>query len=122
MRLNLIRRIPCKKSHSCSVDLSVAHVIRQNVVTLDAAHRSLINCLSLRSVRQMRSVCKVLTLVKIKHGAPETRFNPCLIYFASLEQTRVELTDEHIEAHGGAGGSYLFCTKAGMKLRYDVKN
>ena len=27
----------------------------------------------------------VLNLVKIKHRAPETRFNPYLIYLASLE-------------------------------------
>ena len=32
----------------------------------------------------------------------------------------VELTDEHMDAHGGAGGSYDFFTKCGMTLRYDV--
>ena len=32
----------------------------------------------------------------------------------------VELTDKHMEAHGDAGGSYEFCTKSGMTLRYDV--
>ena len=32
----------------------------------------------------------------------------------------VELTDEYIDAHDGAGGSYEFCTKTGMTLRYDV--
>ena len=28
-----------------------------------------------------------------------------LVYLASLEQLDVELTDKHMEAHGGAGGS-----------------
>ena len=32
----------------------------------------------------------------------------------------VELTDKHMDTHGGAGGSYEFCTKSGMTLRYDV--
>ena len=32
----------------------------------------------------------------------------------------VELTDEHMDAHGGAGGSYKFYTNSGMTLRYDV--
>ena len=62
----------------------------------------------------------VLTLVKIKHRTPETRLNPYLIYLSRLEQMHVELTDEHMDAHGGAGGSYEFCTKSGMTLRYDV--
>ena len=48
----------------------------------------------------------VLTLiVKIKHRTPETRSNSHLIYLSRLEQMNVELTDEHIEAHGGPGGS-----------------
>ena len=28
-----------------------------------------------------------------------------VVYLASLEQLDVELTDKHMEAHGGAGGS-----------------
>ena len=32
----------------------------------------------------------------------------------------VETTDEHMDAHGGGGGSYEFCTKHDMTLRYDV--
>ena len=32
----------------------------------------------------------------------------------------IELTDEHMEEHGGASGSYEFCTKYGMTLRCDV--
>ena len=43
-----------------------------------------------------------------------------LVCLASLEQMHVELMHEHMEAHGGAGGSYEFCTKYGMTLRYDV--
>ena len=62
----------------------------------------------------------VLTPVKINHRTPETRLNPCLIYLSRLEQMNVELTDEHMEAHGGAGSSYLFCTKSSMMLRHDV--
>ena len=61
----------------------------------------------------------VLT-VKIKDRMPETRLNPHLIYLSRLEKMHVELTDEHMEAHGGAGGSYEFCTKCDMTLRYDV--
>ena len=45
---------------------------------------------------------EVLTLVKIKHSTPETRLNPHLIYHSRLEQMNVELTDEHMDAHGGA--------------------
>ena len=63
---------------------------------------------------------KVLTLVKIKHGAPETRLNPYLICISRLKQMSVELTDEYMEAHGGTGGSYLFCTRSDMTLCYDV--
>ena len=37
-----------------------------------------------------------------------------------LEQMHVELTCEHMEAHGSAGGSYEFWTKSGMTLRHDV--
>ena len=32
----------------------------------------------------------------------------------------VELTDKHMDAHGGTGGSYEFSTMSGMALRYDV--
>ena len=32
----------------------------------------------------------------------------------------VELTDKHMDAHSGAGGSYEFCTKSDMTLRYDM--
>ena len=66
------------------------------------------------------SIHTVLTLVKIKHRAPETQLNPCLIFLSMLEQMQVELTDEHIHAHGRAGGSYEFCTKHDMTLRYEV--
>ena len=62
----------------------------------------------------------VLTLVKVKNRTPETRLNPHLIYLSKLEQMHVELTDEHMDAHGGTGSSYEFCTKHGMKLIYDV--
>ena len=31
--------------------------------------------------------------------------NLVLVYLATLEQLDVELTDKHMEAHGGAGGS-----------------
>ena len=62
----------------------------------------------------------VLTLAKIKHRAPETLLNPYLIYLSRLEQMHVELTDEHMDAHGSDGGRYEFCTKSGMMLRYDV--
>ena len=62
----------------------------------------------------------VLTLVKIKHGAPETRLNPCLIYLSRLEEMHVELTGEHMEAHSSTGRSYLSCTKSSMMLRCDV--
>ena len=32
-----------------------------------------------------------------------------------------ELTDDQMDVHGGAGGSYLFCTKPVMTLIYDVQ-
>ena len=68
----------------------------------------------------MPNMHKVLILVKIKHRTPETRLNPCLMCLSRLEQMHVELTDEHMDAHGSAGGSYEFFTKSSMKLRYDV--
>ena len=34
---------------------------------------------------------------------------------------RVELTNEHIEAHSWADSSYLFCTKSGMVPRCDLQ-
>ena len=37
-----------------------------------------------------------------------------------VEQIHVELTDEHMDEHDGAGGSYEFGTKSGMTLRHDV--
>ena len=43
-----------------------------------------------------------------------------LVYLESLEQMHVELTDTHMEAHGGAGDRYESCMKPGMTLRYDV--
>ena len=63
---------------------------------------------------------KVLTLVKIKHRTPETLLSPYLIYLSRLKQMHVELINEHMEVHSGAGGSYEFCTKSGMTLLYDV--
>ena len=63
---------------------------------------------------------KVLTLLKIKHGTPETRLNLRSIYLSRLEQMQVELTDEHMETHGISSGSYEFCTKSGMTLFYYV--
>ena len=68
----------------------------------------------------MPNMRKVLTLVKIKHRTPKTQLNPHLIYLSRLGQMNVELTDEHMEEQGGAGGSYYFCTKSSMTLRYDV--
>ena len=62
----------------------------------------------------------VLTRAKIKRRTPETRINPHLIYVSRLEQMHVELTDEHMEAHGGTGGRYECCTKHVISLRYDV--
>ena len=62
----------------------------------------------------------VLTIVKIKHRTPETLLNPYLIYLSRLDQMHVELTDEHIDAHGGAGSNYEICTKSDMTLRHDV--
>ena len=62
----------------------------------------------------------VLTLVKIKHRTPETRLNPYLIYLSRLKQMHVELTDKHMDAHGGACDSYVLYTISGMTLRYDV--
>ena len=59
----------------------------------------------------------VLTLVQIKHIAPETRLNLHLICLSRLEQTHVELMDEHIDARGSASVSYEVCTKYGMALR-----
>lgn len=58
---------------------------------------------------------EVLTLVKIKQRVPENQLNPCLIYLSMLEKICVQLTDEHMKAHGGAGGSYEFCS---IKNRY----
>ena len=46
--------------------------------------------------------------------------NLVLVYHASLEQMHVELMYGHMEVHGGAGGSYEFCTKYCMTLRHDV--
>ena len=37
-----------------------------------------------------------------------------------LEKIHVELTDEHMDAHGSAGGSYAFCTISVMMLRCNV--
>ena len=37
----------------------------------------------------------VLTLVKIKDRAPETRLNPCLIYLSRLEKMHVEFTSKN---------------------------
>ena len=62
----------------------------------------------------------VLTLVKIKHRIPKMGLIPHLIYLSMLERMHVESTDEHMDKHFGAGGSYEFCTKYGMTLRYDV--
>ena len=64
---------------------------------------------------------KVLTLAKIKCRAPEVRLNPHLICLSMLEQTHVELTDEHMDAHGGTGGSCEFFAKFGFTLRCDVQ-
>ena len=58
---------------------------------------------------------------KIKHRASEKRLNPYLIYMSKLEQMRVELKDDRMDAHRGAGNSYEFCTKSGVTLRYDVQ-
>ena len=88
---------------------------------MNVAHRWLNNYLSLWSVWQILKMHSVLTPVKIKNRTPETRLDPCLIYFSRLEQISVEVTDEHIEAHGLAGGSYNCCTKYSMTLRYDVQ-
>ena len=68
----------------------------------------------------MPSMNNVSTLEKIKHGTPETRLNLYLIYVSRLEQTHVELTDERMEVHGVAGGSYEFFTKSDMTLCCDV--
>ena len=62
----------------------------------------------------------VLTLVKIKHKAPETRPNKCLTCVSRLEQMRVELTDEHMEAHCGVGSSFDFFAKSSITLRHNV--
>ena len=64
----------------------------------------------------------VLTPVKVKHRTPETRPNPCLIYLSSsrLKQMCVELMDEHMDEHDGAGSSYEFYAKSRMTLRYNV--
>ena len=61
-----------------------------------------------------------LTLVKIIHRTAEKWLNPHLIYLSKLEQMRIELMDKHVDTRGGAGSSYEFCTKHGMKLRHDV--
>ena len=63
----------------------------------------------------------VLTLVKIKHRAPEVRLNPCLIYLSILEQMSIELTYENVEEHGSTGVRCLFCTKSDVTLRHDVQ-
>ena len=63
----------------------------------------------------------VLNPAKIKYRILETRLNPCLIYLSRLGQIHVELTNENMEACCGSGGSYLFCKKSGMTLRYDVR-
>ena len=62
-----------------------------------------------------------LTLVKIKNRTTEVRLNPHLICLSMLEQTHVELTDEHMDAHGGTGGSCEFFAKFGFTLRCDVQ-
>ena len=69
-----------------------------------------VNCAHVNNSMQCATDAKhaVLTLVKIKHRTPETRLNPCLIYLSRLEQMHVELTDEHMDEHSGAGGSYVF--------------
>ena len=65
--------------------------------------------------------CVVLTLVKIKYGAPITVLKPHIIDFSRLEQMCVDLTEEQMEAHGSAGGSCEFCTKFGVTLLHDVQ-
>ena len=34
---------------------------------------------------------------------------------------RVEIMDGRVQAHGETSGSYLFCTKSGVTLRYNVQ-
>ena len=41
----------------------------------------------------MPSMCKDLTLEKIKHRTPETGLNPHLIYLSRLDKMRVDLKD-----------------------------
>ena len=74
-------------------------------------HTSLTDCfLSLWSVWNVRNMRKVLTLVKIKHGTPETWLNPWLVYISSLGWRNVELTGKNMDAHRGSVYSHLFCT------------
>ena len=63
---------------------------------------------------------EVLTLVKIKHRAPETRLNPCLVYVSRLDQVHTELVDERIEARRSGSGGCEYCVEPGMALRCGV--
>ena len=69
----------------------------------------------------MQNMHNDLNLVKIKHGSPFVRFKPWLAHAASLEQMKVELKDVARDANEKAGRDYLFFTRLGKTLRYEVK-
>ena len=58
----------------------------------------IVECLIIYMKRVTDSKYVVSTLVKIKHRVPETRINPHLICLSRLEQIRIELTAEYMDA------------------------
>ena len=91
-------------------------MINWKIVAKDITHR-LIKSSFLSTERATDAKCAVFTLAMIKCRAPDTWLNPCLICLSRLEQMRIEPTDEHAEANGGASKSCKLFTKSRMVLR-----
>ena len=102
MRRNLPHLISCKNSRLCCV---VLLVVQKNKKTSHiGCHASLTTYFFVSAKHVACAKHEVLNLMKNKHRAPETRLNPCLIFPSRLEQMNIELMDDRMDAHGGAGG------------------